>query len=149
MRQLGLICALVLMSGCAYYRVPARTHNNWGAVQRLPPGADVLVRAHDGKHTGQIETVTAGGLILREKNGLTSIARSNVVRLYQRCVFMDSRVGNSLWSAGGFMPLSILVAPFVDQKNAKVVVGIMAGIGAAIGATAKTSYRDSIVYVRR
>lgn len=148
MKQLGLICALVVTTGCAYYRAPATTHNNWGAVGWLPPGTDVLVRTRDGKRTGQIDTVSADGLVLREKNGLTPIERSNVVRLYQRRVFMDSRAGNSLWSASMFAMLSVFVVPFVRGNHAKVV-GIMAGSGAAIGATAKTSYRDYVIYVRR
>jgi hypothetical protein len=149
MKQVAVMCALLMMSGCAYRRPYVTARNNWSAVERLPAGTGVLVHTQDGKRSGELSAVGPTGLVVREKAGqLTSLARPDVRRLYIRSVFMDSRIGNSLWDAAMFMMLSVFVAPFVHEDNQRKVMGAMAAGGAAVGATVKTSYRDYIIYIR-
>ena len=148
MKRFAGIVILAAVSGCAAHTAPALAGSNWAVVERFAPGTEVIVRVDGRRHFGQIDTVTADALVLRERSGLTSFARPDIVRLYRRDVFINSRVGNALWDAGMFIVLSAFVVPFVHGNREKVVA-IMAASGAAFGALApKTTYKDRLIYVR-
>src|SRR5262245_13216390 len=96
MMRFALICSFAALPGCAARHTPYPITDNWAFVQRVPPGTQVVVRVAGAKHLGFVDAVTADSIALRGKDGLTSIARHDIVRVSQRVGYPRPRTWNNL-----------------------------------------------------
>src|SRR5436190_13367834 len=84
MKRVLLFC--VLLSGCATHQAAPRIiSTDWATVEALSPGTEVAVTVTDDQvRLGEVKSVSAAAITLREKAGLRIVSRAEIWRVTVR-----------------------------------------------------------------
>ena len=165
MRTAFALGLMVAATGCATYslpkpQVPTGTGStDWGAVRALPKGAFVFVTlADNGVRQGGIGDVTDATMAIRDIYGMSTIPRSEILRVTNR---VQTGMKRAPWYVG------VPIASLILSGLAAVIVGavqkdddvrragwVTFGIGMVTGGAAgpldypRPTFEDRLVYVR-
>ncbi len=162
MRLLGWL-TLVTLTGSAPYQVhpapPRIISTDWATVEALGPGTSVvLIEENDWLRRGEIKSVSAAAITLRERNRVSVVSRTDIVRVSVR-----EPAGTRRWSRvvkGAVTGAAITAVPAylawgIDENGANragTVQLFLLGpaVGAAIGAMREPEqvFHERVVYIR-
>ena len=162
-RLLGWLPVLVTLTGCAAHQAhggpPRIISTDWATVEALAPGTSVvLTEKDDWLRRGEIKSVSAAAITLRERTRVSVVSRTEIVRVTVR-----EPAGTRRWSRvvkGAAAGAAITAVPAylawgIDENGANragTVQLFLLGpaIGAAIGSmrAPEPVFRERVVYVR-
>jgi hypothetical protein len=160
MRNLAGLAIAGLLTGCATHQQPPRIiPTDWAAVEALVPDTKVvLTEKDDWLRRGEIKSVSAAAITLRERTRVSVVSRTEIVRVTVR-----EPAGTRRWSRvvkGAAAGAAITAVPAylawgIDENGANragTVQLFLLGpaIGAAIGAMRppEQAFHERLVYVR-
>jgi len=157
MKRILLLCAL--SSGCAAHQVPQRIISiDWATVEALSPGTNVaLTVREDHVRLGEIKSVSAAAITLREKTGIRIVSRAEIWRVTVRDAAGTTRWPRVIQTAaiGAALTAGLAFVATMHDENGNhagplPLALLGAGIGAAIGATRtpQQAFHERIVYIR-
>jgi hypothetical protein len=134
---LGVLLAMTLVySPLARAQQPAGS-SDWGSVQALPPGDDLIVKLKDGRSMeGKLNSVTDTELSLTRNNKSETFGRDRIFQIYGRKRKAEkgkyAAIGAGIGAGAGLGIGLAKNSPPVDDGEIYPIVGV--SLGAGIGA---------------
>jgi small nuclear ribonucleoprotein (snRNP)-like protein len=135
-----VILSLLANSATAYARQASDLSRQWAAVRALPSGDKVSVRLKDGKKVeGTLRSVSDTMLTVDRGSSSTDLHRDSIAKVYQviqksrgKSVAKGALIGAGIGFGAG-AGVAFAAGNYEDLETAELV-GILGGLGAAIGA---------------